>query len=124
LRVPSYDEGTITAIADADGDTYIDWQEAWEAGFFYLWREDGWQPSQYTITADFGYGLPPPEIVEVTRQLAINIWFGRQRGLFSDVIGVETSPGGAAVVGYQGAMTNQQRMVVSGVIRRYHGFMQ
>jgi hypothetical protein len=119
LRLPPYDQGTITSIIDAESKAITDYSEAWHYGDFYIWREDCWTSTRYTITADFGYGDPPPEIVEVTIGVATNIWRSKDRGLFSDVIGVETGPGGGAVVGYQGALTNQQRMVIKGVQRRY-----
>ena len=83
-----------------------------------LFRGAGWVPGVwYRITAKWGYGPAPPAIVEVTLELAVNIWRSRDRGQFSDVIGVE----GGGAVGYQRALTNQQRMIIDQVRMRVLG---
>jgi hypothetical protein len=142
LTLPHYQAGTITSLEDYDrvesyteGDEY----EVDDDNHRYLYKNDGsyaahgslstssyyahtsnyWKYRRYRVTAAWGYGDPPPALVEVTIEVAVNIWRAKDRGLFTDVIGVETSPGAGAVVGYQGAMTNQQKMVVSGIRDQY-----
>lgn len=83
-----------------------------------LFRGAGWAPGAwYRITAEWGYGPAPAAIVEVTLEVAVNIWRSSDRGQFSDVIGVE----GGGAVGYQRALTNQQRMIIDQVRMRVLG---
>ncbi len=81
-----------------------------------LYRADGWTlGAWYRVTANWGYGPAPVSVVQVTLELAVNLWRGKDRGMYSDVIGVE----GGGAVGYQRALTNQQRMILSAVRARY-----
>jgi len=81
----------------------------------YLYRPGGWPRARYAATARWGYGEPPAAIVEVTLQVAVNLWQARQAGQFSDIVGVE----GGGGVGYARALTNQQRMIIDDVRLRY-----
>jgi hypothetical protein len=60
-----------------------------------LYRDYGWgygyHPSgaRYRVTARWGYGPVPSEIEQVTLELAVNIWRSRDKGGFTDVVGVE-----------------------------------
>jgi hypothetical protein len=57
-----------------------------------------WLPGvPYTVSANFGYGSVPKDIVEACLEVAVRIWKGRDAG-FSDVVGVE----GSGAVGYNG----------------------
>lgn len=82
-----------------------------------LYRYEGWGDGWYRVTAIWGYGPAPESIVQVTLEVAVNLWQGRQAGLFSDIVGVE----GGGAVGYRRALTNQQRMIIDQVRVAYLG---
>jgi hypothetical protein len=74
-----------------------------------------WRTYVYTITAEWGFGPPPASVVEVSLEVAVNIWQSRKAGRFTNVLGA--SDGGA--VGYEGSLTPLQRSVLAGVKRQY-----
>ena len=129
LRLPFHEIGSVTAVTVLDGrytasetETTVaatDWQEESEgehAGDVYY--RDGWTAGQwYRVTSEWGYGDAPADVVQVVLELAVNLWRGRDRGMFSDVVGVE----GGGAVGYSRALTNYQRMVLDGAHRRVFG---
>lgn len=132
LVLPAHEAGSVTVVETAAGDDLAGfWQELSDGTLYAVGASGGWGnwwsgsvgllPAawgySYTVTADWGYGDPPDSIVEVTLELAVNIWRGRTRGLFSDVVGVEGN--GAVTVGYQGALTNQQKMTIQAVKAKY-----
>ena len=41
------------------------------------------------MTARWGYGPAPDEIEQVTLELAVNMWRSKDKGGFTDVVGVE-----------------------------------
>lgn len=109
LKLPPHKTGTISAIEvdayDVDADDYFE-----SEGGKYLILEDGiWHNVRYEVTAQWGYGAPPPRIVEVVLEVAVNIWRSKEAARFSNV--VFASDGGQA--GYEGALTNQQKMIVA-----------
>jgi hypothetical protein len=115
LQLPYHQDGTLTALAhDSTAIDSTDY-EAEADSHIHLYRSSGWSAGRYTATAAWGYGDPPDSIVQVTMEVAVNLWRGRDRGMYTDVIGVE----GGGAVGYQRSMTNQQRMVLEHVRRRY-----
>lgn len=63
----------------------------------------------YVVNATFGAGAVPADIVQVTLEVAINIWRSKDKGSFTDVIG----PDGVAGTRFVGGLTNQQRAIVS-----------
>lgn len=132
LVLPVHEAGSVTLVTTAAGNDLAGyWQELSDGTLYaagasgalgYWWGGSvGLLPAawgySYTVTANWGYGDPPDSIVEVTLELAVNIWRGRTKGLFSDVVGVEGQ--GAVTVGYQGALTNQQKMIVQAVKAQY-----
>jgi hypothetical protein len=123
LRLPYYLAGSLTELRYV----YADLSDAEIASTDYeieaddhtaLWRPGGWTPGRYEATAKWGYGPAPAAIVQVTLEIAVNLWRGRDRGMFSDVVGVE----GGGAVGYQRALTNQQRMVIQSVATKYGNY--
>lgn len=60
-----------------------------------LYRPYGWgygyHPTgvRYRVTARWGYGPVPAEIEQVALELAVNMWRSKDKGDFTDVIGVE-----------------------------------
>jgi hypothetical protein len=123
LTLPPHLAGSITAVAwggsAVDGTTWAEtpsgmlervssdvlltsWAGCWGEGF-------------YSVTARWGYGDPPPSIVEVVCELAVNIWRSRDKGSFSEVIGTQ----GGGMIKVVGALTGAQREVIEAVKSRY-----
>ena len=76
-----------------------------------LWRAAGWLPQRYRVTAVWGYGpTVPAQAVEVVLELAVNIWRSRDKGGFSEVVGVE---GGGAVRAVAGLTKQQQATLIA-----------
>lgn len=69
----------------------------------------GWDGPRYQITAQWGYGPDvPPALSELTIELAVNIWRSRDKGGFSEVVGVE---GAGAIRAVAGLNKLQQQIV-------------
>lgn len=79
-----------------------------------LYRDYGWgygyHPGgvRYRVTARWGYGDVPSEIEQVTLELAVNMWRSKDKGGFTDVVGVEGAGGIRAVA----HLTTGQRAVL------------
>lgn len=69
----------------------------------------GAQP--YVITAEWGYGNPPDDLKQVCKEIAKNLYFEKDAPAVSDIVGV--SGEGAVAVGYKGAFTRRQQMVIN-----------
>lgn len=118
LKLPAYQEGSITLLTEAGGATALtDWEEQWGHGRLYLWRESGWGGKRYSVTATWGYGPPPDTIIEVTLECAVNLWRMRDRGMYQEV---QTGPGTTGTGGGQvtalrfiGGLTSQQRAILA-----------
>lgn len=81
-----------------------------------LYRDDGWLPRRwYRVTAVWGYGAAPAEIVEVTLEVAVNIWRGRDAMNWSTELGA--SGGGSTP--YRRALTWAQRSIIERVKQQY-----
>lgn len=116
LFVPPHESGSITTV------TYLGVaMSGWSAGTpnpkhrVWLYLPGGWPTGRVDVTAKWGYGQLPESVKEVVLELCVNIWRGKSRGLFSDVIGVD----GSGAVGYAGALTNQQKMILEKTRKRY-----
>lgn len=118
LKPPAYQEGSITLLTEVGSTTSLtDWEERWESGRFYLWREAGWGGKRYSVTATWGYGPVPPKIAEVVLECAVNLWRMRDRGMYQEV---QTGPGTTGNGGGQvtalrfiGGLTSQQRAILT-----------
>jgi hypothetical protein len=119
MPIPPHDYGSVTAVLDGSGGDLVGLWEELASGTLYAVTDNGyegnWNGGRYTITADWGYGNVPDDVIEVTLELAVNIWRSKDSGRFTNVIGA--SDGGA--VGYEGALTPQQKMVLTNVKRKY-----
>jgi hypothetical protein len=115
LVLPWHQQGSITAIKLGIQEI-TDYQEQYD-NWRTLYRPGGWWPGRYLITAVWGYGAPPPGAVKVVRELAVNAWRGRERGMYSDIVGAE----GGGAVGYARALTNEQRLILDTIQREYQG---
>lgn len=117
LLLPPCNANSLTTITSSDGTTWVGYDVRPIRKRTWLYQPYGWPALPLTVSAAWGYGPPPASVTEVCLELAVNIWRSKDKGLFTDVIGVES--GGSAVVGYAGALTNQQKMILAGVKRDY-----
>lgn len=135
LSIQPHQQGSVTAVMydgtsspvgaiwteDSDGNLYITGSAPF--GGYGFWGHDrNWARARYMVTATYGYGTAPDDIKEVALELAINILKERDKGMFSDVVGVEG--GGAVAVGYKGAFTARQKYIINAVKRQYAGSSQ
>lgn len=121
LAIPAHQIGTVTIVSYEAGSnpatfTALNTNEWDEMSDGRLYRAVGWSGSygggqtRYEVTANWGYGATvPPSIVEVTLEVAVNIWRSRDKGGFTDTIGVD---GSGATVQVSG-LTNLQRQVLT-----------
>lgn len=119
LKLPAYKQGSITSITQSGASTALtstSWEESWDNGIFYLWRESGWAGLRYTVTAVWGYGPVPPEIVEITLECAVNIWRMRDRGMFQEI---QPGPTSGGQLRFIGGLTSQQKSVITNVRSSY-----
>lgn len=132
FRLPPYQAGSITSLSGLlfKGTTsesltpITDWDEQ---DNFYLYRDLGWGGPQartldslitypwYRITAKWGYGPVPDEIIELALELSVNIWRSKDKGGFTEIVGVEGSGGVRMIAG----LNAQQKMIVLSVRRKY-----
>lgn len=124
LLLPVVKVDSVTSVLDADSVAITGYGTKQVRQRLYLYQPTGWPVTPISVTGQWGYGPAPASVVQVCLELAVNNWRAKDRGLFSDVIGVETGSAGAlgntgAVVGYAGALTNQQKMVLGGIKRNY-----
>lgn len=130
LYLPPHEAGSVTTVVD-NGTTVASTE------YDVLLSSDGrreylalkgsvyslavWSGRRATITAKWGYGPAPAAIVEACLELAVNIWRGASKGMFSDLIGVDpvgNSIGGGGVA-YSGFMTRAIREVLASVKTSY-----
>ena len=115
FHLPPYQQGSITALALYQGAAVTDYEEAWWAGRFYLYRLEGWRGDRYTITAKWGFGPAPESIRRLNIELAVNIWRTKDKGSFTEIVGVEGSGG----IRYIGGLNAQQKMIIQNEQRKF-----
>ena len=120
LSIPAYQLGSVTLVEYQSGSypsTYTTLTaDQWEAqSDGRLYRASGWGGGywgdlpRYRITAVWGYGPTPPDaIIELTLELAVNIWRSRDKGGFTEIVGVEGSGGIRMIAG----LNKQQQMIL------------
>lgn len=120
LRLPAYQPLSVALVEYQSGSnpsTYTALtSDQWEAqSDGRLYRAAGWGGGlsggdpRYRITAVWGYGPTPPDaIVQLTLELAVNIWRTRDSGGFAEIVGVDGSGGMRAIQG----LTKQQTMTL------------
>lgn len=107
LLVPEHLPGSITQVLlGAEPLGY--WQELSSGHLQAL--AGTWGNAVYTVVAQYGRGPAPAAARQLVLEIAVNLWREKDKGAFSDVIGVEGSSGIA--VGYAGALTNRQKMII------------
>lgn len=119
LSLPAYQLASVTLIeyqSSSNPSAYTALEAAqWEAqSDGKLYRASGWGGGyggdlpRYRVTAVWGYGPTPPDaIAQLTLELAVNIWRSRDKGGFTEIVGVEGSGGIRQIAGLnkQQAMT-------------------
>lgn len=127
LTLPPHEAGSVTTVArevpsGSTASPITGWAEETDGSLYltgYAPDGRGWYPAtRYVVTGNFGYGGWPEAVKKVAIELVINAFKERTKGMFSDVIGVEGA-GGDIAVGYKGALTKQQKMILDKVRRKY-----
>lgn len=120
LRLPAYKAGSVTLVEYQSGSypsTYTALTaDQWEASADgALYRAAGWgngswgDLARYRITAVWGYGPDVPASIEqLTLELAVNTWRSRDKGGFSESVGVE----GAGAIRQIAGLNKQQVMIL------------
>jgi hypothetical protein len=125
LSLPPHQIGTVTSVlpevpVGASAQQVPNWVEQPD-GDLYLqswWPEQrGFYPQRYVVTANWGYGAWPPSVKEVGVEVVINLFKEREKGGFTDIIGVEGA--GGIAVGYRHAWTNRQKEILDLIRNKY-----
>lgn len=120
FSLPAHQIGSVTTVVDPAGTTLEYWEELESGKLLAVDTDTGgewsWRNYRYDVTAVWGYGPAPDSIVEVTLELAVNIWRSKDSGHFTRVVGASD---GAAAIGYEGELTPQQKMILDKVIASY-----
>jgi hypothetical protein len=118
LYLPAHEAGSLTGITLVSG-RGTDWEAETEITDYVveerwrLYRYAGWTRRRwYRATAVWGLGDPPAEVVEVTLQVAVNLWQGRDAGRWSENVG-------EGAVQYQRALGWPQRNTLAPVRNKY-----
>jgi hypothetical protein len=117
LSLPAHQAGSVTLVeyqSGANPVAYTTVPDQWleEGGRLYRaysWPQAYWQ--RYRVTAVWGYGPVPDAIEELTIELAVNIWRSRDKGGFSESVGVDGSGSIRAIAG----LNKQQVMILENI---------
>ena len=127
LVVPPHDIGSITTVtvtSDTSDTAITGWTEQPDGTLYldgnYTYGGGWYQGQRFTVTGNFGYGEWPLALKRVAVEMAVNAFKERDKGHFSDVVGVEGA-GGDVAVGYRGAWLKSHKAVMDLVKRRYQG---
>lgn len=130
LPLPPHELGSVTLVhpesdtSETDIEGYA--EEADGTALYFTgynpYGGRGWLPIRYVVTAEWGYGDWPLPVKEVGLELACNIFTESKTGHYSDIQGV-TGEGGSVAVGYTGALTKRQKMVLDMTKRKYQPLM-
>lgn len=120
LVPPPHQAGSITSVTyePAYGGTatnIVGWAEQPDGSLYFpgSWYGRLWYSGQrYVVTGNFGIGTTwPVEVKQVATEIVVNKFKEREKGMFSDVIGVEGA-GGDTAIGYKGTFTKYQKMIL------------
>ena len=134
LLLPPHELGSVTEVADLSSNVvdagYYEQTEGgnlkllmdvvfpapvpWDSYTRVSWTTK-WGYGDFLITANWGYGPAPESIVQLCLELAVNTWRSKDKGLFTESIGVET--GGS--IRYVGGLNKIQQQIIKDVKRRY-----
>lgn len=116
FTLPAHQIGSVSAVETMSGTAITDFVER-DSGRLYGVDSQGWeipwQSQMYAVTAIWGYGPVPDAVKGVVLEVAVNMWRSAETGHFTNVIGAQD--GGA--VGYEGALTPQQKMVIKTAVQ-------
>jgi hypothetical protein len=115
LTLPAYQLASATLVEYQSGSNPSSYTalaaNQWEAGADgRLYRAGGWSNSaRYRVTAVWGYGPTPPDAIEqLALELAVNVWRSRDKGGFTEMVGVD----GSGAVRQVAGLNAQQRMIL------------
>jgi hypothetical protein len=116
LSLPPHLSGSITLVEyqSSVGVFYpvTGWYES-DGRLFLNWNG---QRILYRITAVWGYGpIIPAAIEEVVLEIAVNLWRSKDRGGFTEIIGVEGSGYLKSIAG----LTKQQTAIIESIVSSY-----
>lgn len=115
LTIPAHQADTVTLVECQSGSSptaYSTIADEYLAESGQLYRSAGWGgAARYRITAVWGYGPVPPAMEELVLELAVNIWRSKDKGGFTEIIGVEGGGGIRAIAG----LNKQQYMMLENV---------
>jgi len=122
LIIPAHQAGSVTLVEYQSGSnpaTYQAIADQYLEEDGRLYRAVGWwggisgyQP-RYRITAVWGYGPTVPQAIEeLTLELAVNIWRSKDKGGFTEIVGVEGAGGIRAIAG----LNKQQQMIIDDLV--------
>lgn len=125
LRLPAYEAGSVATVAAVygRGTSYestgevSDWLAEEELRPYRLYCEHGWPERWYRVTAIWGYGPAPADVVEVEIEVAVNIWRGRDASMWQSEVGA----GGEGGMSFNRALTWAQRSIIDAVRAQYLG---
>lgn len=114
MVLPPYRAGSVTAVKWG---TYTLGPETYREQDGALRTVSGlsWGVSVYNVTAQWGLGSPPPSLQQIALELAVNAYRSKDKGSFSETIGVE----GSTDVRFVGGFTRAQRDILEAVRRQY-----
>lgn len=118
LWLPPYVAGSITVITAGSGFTTPTYIEQPDGSLLAIdaYTSGGWlRGLPYTVSADFGFGSPPADIVQACLEIAARIWKAPDAA-YSDVVGVEGSGG---ELKYNRALTSLTKLTLDGYKARY-----
>jgi hypothetical protein len=118
LPLPPHQAGSVTLVeyqSASNPAAYTTVADQWLAEGAALYRAGGWGRERYRVTAVWGYGPVPAAVEEVTLEVAVNLWRSRDKGGFTETIGVD-GQGGIRVVS---GLTKQQQAILERVAQRW-----
>lgn len=146
LYLPPHLPGSVTAVATGSTllDDYTAQPSVPDVPIEHLYRATGWAQTlpratwdvwrsaspldrdrlafwdgiggAYTVTARWGYGDPPAAVQELTKELAVNIWRSKARGLFTEVQGADDG----GFIRYLGGLNKTQQAILAGIKAQLH----
>jgi hypothetical protein len=123
LEVPGHEQGSVASVylvrnKDASYESTSEVTDYGEMEDGRLYRDIGWAPGRwYRVTAEWGYGAAPADVVEVELRVGVNIWQGRAAMQWSNSLGVE----GSGSVTYSRALTGAEKSMLDAVRYRVLG---
>lgn len=123
LHVPPCQAASITVVETQSASAPVAWTAIdaaeWDQEGDRLYRSGGFSAGQrYRVTAVWGYGPTIPDVIEeVTLEAAVNLWRGRDKGGFTELINAE----GASSVRVIAGLSGPQRDAIGSVVAQLLG---